>query len=137
MLPLTTKRPSVPFPPSGPTWGFDCLARRKWTHSCVHTDVGDGAVEYIFSFLHCFLLLFFPQLFVKLPRTTTLPSCTSFFFEMVLVTASWTMLQAFIHSSSGTLSARFNFLNLLVISLLPFNMLYWLYSSPSSPILNK
>ena len=51
MLPLTTKRPSVPFPPRGPTWGFDCLARRKWTHSCVHTDVGDG--EHVAGGLGC------------------------------------------------------------------------------------
>ena len=35
-------------------------------------------VGYIFPILPCLLLLFFPQLFVKLPQTTTLPSCISF-----------------------------------------------------------
>ena len=33
------------------------------------------SVGYIFAFLLCLLLLFFPQLFVRLPQTTTLPSC--------------------------------------------------------------
>ena len=36
-----------------------------------------------------------------------------FFFEMVLVTASCTMLQTFVHSSLGTLSITSNPLNLL------------------------
>ena len=36
--------------------------------------------ECTFSFLSCFLLLLFPQLFVKLPQATTLPSCISFSF---------------------------------------------------------
>ena len=34
--------------------------------------------EYIFPFLPCLLLFFFPQLFVKLPQTTILSSCISF-----------------------------------------------------------
>ena len=36
------------------------------------------SVGYIFAFLLCLLLLFFPQLFVKSLRTITLPSCISF-----------------------------------------------------------
>ena len=36
------------------------------------------SVGYIFPFLPCFSLLFFPQLFVKPPQKTTLPSCISF-----------------------------------------------------------
>ena len=36
------------------------------------------SVGYIFPFLPCFLLLFFPQLFVRPHQTTTLPSCISF-----------------------------------------------------------
>ena len=36
------------------------------------------SVGYIFPFFPCFLLIFFPQLFVKSPETTTLPSCSSF-----------------------------------------------------------
>ena len=36
------------------------------------------SVGYIFHFLPCFLLLFFPQLFINPPQTTTLPSCISF-----------------------------------------------------------
>ena len=35
---------------------------------------------YIFPFLPWFLCLFFPQLFVNPPQTTTLPSCISFYF---------------------------------------------------------
>ena len=34
--------------------------------------------RYIFPFLLCFLLLFFSQLFVRLPQITILPSCISF-----------------------------------------------------------
>ena len=63
------------------------------------------------SFLHC-LLLFFAQLCVKPPYTTTLPSCISFFFEMVLATSSYTMLRTSVHSSSGTLSTKSNPLTL-------------------------
>ena len=36
------------------------------------------SVEYIFPFLPCLLHLFFPQLFVKPPQTTSLSSCLSF-----------------------------------------------------------
>ena len=39
---------------------------------------------YIFPFLPCFLLLFFPQLYVKLPQTTTWPSSISFSLEWFL-----------------------------------------------------
>ena len=39
-----------------------------------------------------------------------------FFLGMVLITASWTMSQTFIHSSSGILSIRSNSLNLFVTS---------------------
>ena len=38
------------------------------------------SVGYIFPFLPCLLLLFFIQLFVKPPQTTTLPSRISFFW---------------------------------------------------------
>ena len=38
------------------------------------------SVWHTFTFLPCVLLLFFPQLFVKLPQITTLPSCVSFFW---------------------------------------------------------
>ena len=50
------------------------------------------SVGYIFPFPPCFLLLFFPQLFVKPRQTTTLPSCIYFFFGMVLITNSCTVL---------------------------------------------
>ena len=36
------------------------------------------SVGFIFPFLPCLSLFFFPQLFVKPPETTTLPSCISF-----------------------------------------------------------
>ena len=50
------------------------------------------------------LLLFFSQLFVKPPQTTILPFLHFFFWGMVLITASCTMSQTSIHSSSATLS---------------------------------
>ena len=37
-----------------------------------------SSVGYIFPFLPCLLLLLFPQLFVKAPQTTAVPSCISF-----------------------------------------------------------
>ena len=69
---------------------------------------------YIFLFLLCLLLLFFPHLIIKPPQTTTLPSCISFFLRMVLVTASFTVLQTFIHSAQ-----------LYLLDLIPF-----IYLSP-------
>ena len=53
---------------------------------------------YIFSFLLCLLLLFFSQLFVRLPQTTILP----FFFllGMVFITDSCIMLHTCVHSFS-------------------------------------
>ena len=41
------------------------------------------SVAYIFSFLLCLLLFFFPQLFVKPPQITTSPSCISFPFRQL------------------------------------------------------
>ena len=49
------------------------------------------SVGFIFPFLFCLSLLFFSQLFVIPVQTTTFPSCVSV-LEMVLVTASCTML---------------------------------------------
>ena len=50
-------------------------------------------VEYIFPFLLCLLLLFFPQLFVKLPQTITLSFCISLewgrFSHSLLCTMLW------------------------------------------------
>ena len=68
-----------------------------------------------FPFLPCFLLLFLPQLFVKPPQTTTLPSCKEnfFFFGMVLFAASCTVLRT---SVQGILFTRSNPLNLSVTS---------------------
>ena len=37
--------------------------------------------EYIFPFILCLSLLFFSQLFVRPPQTTTSPSCISFFAD--------------------------------------------------------
>ena len=73
-------------------------------------------VRYTFLFLTCFSLLFFSQLFVRPPQITTLPSCISFIFRMVLVSASCTVLQISVHSSSGTLFTRSNPLNLFITS---------------------
>ena len=66
------------------------------------------SVGCIFPFLPCLSLLFFAWLFVKPPQ----PLCLlAFFFWMDFVITSATMLQTSLHSSSGTLSTRFNPLN--------------------------
>ena len=51
------------------------------------------SVEYIFLFLLCLSLLFFPQLFAKPPQTTTLTFFIFFFpFAKALVPACYTLL---------------------------------------------
>ena len=69
------------------------------------------------SFSSLSSLVFFPQLFVRLPHTTILPFCI-FFFVRILIIASCTMLQTSIHISWGFLSIRSNPLNLFVASTL-------------------
>ena len=71
---------------------------------------------YIFPFLLCLLLLFFSQLFVRPPETTIFAFLHFFFLGMVLNTASCTMPQTSVHSSSGILSIRSNPLNLFITS---------------------
>ena len=48
------------------------------THAHMHTHAHTHINTYSFLFLPCFSLLFFLQLFVKPPETTTLPFCFSF-----------------------------------------------------------
>ena len=68
------------------------------------------------SFLSfCLLLFFFSQLFVRPPQTT-IAFLQFFFLGMILITASCTVLQTSIHSSSGTLCTKSNPLNLFVTS---------------------
>ena len=57
------------------------------------------------------------QQFVKPPQMTALPSSFSFSFGVISFTASCTVLQTCIHTSSGTLFTRYNPLNLFVTSL--------------------
>ena len=71
---------------------------------------------YIFPFLPCLLLLFFPQIFVRPPQTAILPACVSFSLGCFLVTDSFTVLQTSIHSSSGIWSTRSSHLNLFMTS---------------------
>ena len=67
-------------------------------------------------------LSFSPLLFASLLFTAVCKASSDshfvllhfFFLEMVLITASCTVLQTFIHSSSGTLSIRSNPLNLFL-----------------------
>ena len=69
-------------------------------------------------------LSFSPLLFASLLSSTIFKTSSDnhfaflhfFFFEMILVTASCTVLQTSVHSSSGTLSTRSNPLNLFVTS---------------------
>ena len=68
----------------------------------------------IFSFLLCLYLLLFSQLFVRPSETAILPFYI--FGGMVLITASGTVSQTSVHSSSGILFIRSNPLNLFVDS---------------------
>ena len=60
------------------------------------------SIGYIFPFLFCLSHLLFSQLFVSPPRTFAF--LHFFFLDMVLITASCTVSQTSVHSSSGTLS---------------------------------
>ena len=77
-----------------------------------------GTVDFIwytFPFLPCFLLFFFPRLFVKPPQTTILPSCISFplgWFWSLPPIKCYKPLYSF----SGILSTRSNPLNPFVMS---------------------
>ena len=71
---------------------------------------------FIFPFLLYLSLIFFSHLLEKLPQTTILPFLHFLFLGMVLITASCTMSQTSVHSSSGTLSIRSNALNLFFTS---------------------
>ena len=53
-----------------------CSLKKAFLSVCYSLEL--HSVGYIFPFLPWFLLLFFPQLFVKPPQKTTLPSCISF-----------------------------------------------------------
>ena len=72
------------------------------------------SVGYIFPFLPCFLLLFFPQLFVKSPETTTLPSCNSF-------SLGW--------FSSLPLVRCYEPLSIVIQALYLSDLIPWIYSS--------
>jgi len=75
----------------------------------------------ISPFLLYLSLLFFSQLFVRPPQTTILSFGISS-LGMVLITASCTMSQTSVHSSSGSLSIRSNPLNLFLLPL--YNLTY-------------
>ena len=94
-------QPSHPLLPSSPcAFNLSQLQGLFQSISCSHQVA--KLVELLLGHL------FFPQLFVKPLQTTIWPSCISFPFGIVLVTASYTMLQTSMHSSSDTLSTRSN-----------------------------
>ena len=66
--------------------------------------------------LPCFLLLFTLPLFIKPPHITTLPSCFSFPLVWFCSPPPVQVLQASVHSSSGTLLSRSSPLNLFITS---------------------
>ena len=74
-----------------------------------------NSVGYIFPFLPCFLLLFFPQLFVKPPQTTTLPSCIYFSLGWF-----WSLLPVQCYEA----------LSVVLQTLCLPDMILWIYSSP-------
>ena len=62
-----------------PLFFFFCIVHLKRTsHLSLLFSGTLHSVWFIFPFLPCLLLLFFPYLFVKPPQTITLPSCISF-----------------------------------------------------------
>ena len=83
-----------------------------------------------FRFSFAFSLIFFSQPFVRSPQIIILPSCISFFFRMILVTAvmymqyivpsPYTLLRTSIHSSSGALSDRIPLIYLYLHSIVDF-----------------
>ena len=78
----------------------------------------NSAFHWVYLSLSPLLLLpFFPQVFVRPPQTTILPSCVSFSLGCFLVTDSFTVLQTSIHSSSGIQSTTSSHLNLFVTSI--------------------
>jgi len=82
---------------------LDCSLRKAFLS--LLPIIWNSAFRWVYlSFLFCFLLLFFSQLFVRPPQTTILPFLNFFFLGMVLITTSCTMLWTSIRSSSGTLS---------------------------------
>ena len=65
--------PSLMFPSISLHWSLRRLSYLSLLFfGTLHSD------GYIFHFLLCLLLLFFPQLFVRPPQTTILPCCFSF-----------------------------------------------------------
>jgi len=86
-----------------------------------------------FPFLPYFLLLFFLQLFIKSPQTTSRPSCISFslgwFPPLLPVQCS---SRTSVHSFSGVLFTRSNPLNLYITSTL-YSWWIWFKSVPDCP----
>ena len=73
------------------------------------------SVGYIFPFLPCLLLFFFPQLFVKPPQTTTLTCCITFSFWWF-----WSL----------TLIHIYKPLSIVLQALCLSDLICWIYSSP-------
>ena len=73
------------------------------------------SVGYVFPFLLCLLLLFFHQLFVKPPQTTTLPSCISF-------SLGWFWLQPSVQCYEP--------LSIVLQALCVPDLIPWIYLSP-------
>ena len=70
------------------------------------------SVGYIFPFLPCLSLPFLPQIFIKSPHTATF--LLVFFFELLLITASFIRLGTSVHSFPGTLLNSFDPLNIFI-----------------------
>ena len=65
-----------------------------------------SSVDYIFPFLSLLFATFFPSAICKASSGNHFTFLLLFFFGIILVTASCTMLQISVHHSSGTLSNR-------------------------------
>ena len=80
---------------------FPLITEEGFLISPCYSSHSDG---YIFPFLLCLSLLFFSQLICKASSDSHFAFLHLSFLGMVLITDSCTMLETFIHSSSGTLS---------------------------------
>ena len=99
---------------SFPSISLHCLLKKAFLSPCYSLELCIRlGVSFFFSLTFASLL---SSVICKVSSDNHLTFLHFLFFGMVLVTASCTMLQASIDSSSGTLSTRSNPLNLFVTS---------------------
>ena len=99
---------------------FHCIVHLRLSYLSLLFSGALHSVGFMFPFLLCLLLLFFSQLLFKDSSDNHFVFLHIFFFGMVVVSTSCTMLWISVHSSSGILSTRSS---------------PWIYSSPDCTII--